>query len=139
MAKQAEVEGKKSILGRLGSDRVETKGKDNENLSTQEAAEDLARQNLLRRIKEMRLFTLDEPDYKLKSADWLKYVCWQPHVHDEIKRQNNRLSNHIDNPLDKLLVSAFELVDVNEAGAVNKILEDAATAHVRQVREYFER
>jgi hypothetical protein len=29
MAKQAEVEGKKSILGRLGSDRVETKGKDN--------------------------------------------------------------------------------------------------------------
>jgi hypothetical protein len=28
-------------------------------------------------------------------------------------------------------------VDVNEAGAANKILEDAATAHVRKVRGYF--
>ena len=28
-------------------------------------------------------------------------------------------------------------MDVNEAGAANKILEDAATAHIRKVRGYF--
>jgi hypothetical protein len=39
--------------------------------------------------------------------------------------------------VDSLLLSAFEFVDVNEAGAANKILEDAATAHVRKVRGYF--
>ena len=39
--------------------------------------------------------------------------------------------------MDSLLLSAFEFVDVNEAGAANKILEDSATAHVRKVRGYF--
>jgi hypothetical protein len=34
-------------------------------------------------------------------------------------------------------LSAFEFIDVNEAGAANKILEDSATAHVRKVRGYF--
>lgn len=47
------------------------------------------------------------------------------------------LSNSIENPIDSLLLSSFEFTDVNEAGAVNKILEDAATAHLRQVRAYF--
>ena len=36
-----------------------------------------------------------------------------------------------------MLLSAFEFIDVNEAGAANKILEDAATAHIRKVRGYF--
>ena len=39
--------------------------------------------------------------------------------------------------MDSLLLSAFEFIDVNEAGAANKILEDSATAHVRKVRGYF--
>ena len=39
--------------------------------------------------------------------------------------------------MDSLLLSAFEFIDVNEAGAANKILEDAATAHVRKVKGYF--
>jgi hypothetical protein len=42
-----------------------------------------------------------------------------------------------ENPIDSLLLSAFEFIDVNEAGAANKILEDSATAHVRKVRSYF--
>jgi hypothetical protein len=54
-----------------------------------------------------------------------------------VKRQNNLLSSGDENPIDSLLLSAFELVDVNEAGAANKILEDAATAHIRKVRSYF--
>jgi hypothetical protein len=58
-------------------------------------------------------------------------------VSDCIKRQNFRLSNFAENPIDSLLLSAFEFIDVNEAGASNKILEDSATAHVRKVRSYF--
>lgn len=48
------------------------------------------------------------------------------------------LSSPHDNPIDSLLLSAFEFFDVNEAGAANKILEDSATAHVRKVRSYLE-
>lgn len=97
---------------------------------------DHTRANLIRRIKEMKFFSLDETDYKLKKADWLKYVCWLPSISDEVKRQNNALSSLDENPIDSLLLSAFEFIDVNEAGAANKILEDAATAHVRKVRGY---
>jgi len=85
----------------------------------------------------MKFFSLDETDYKLKKADWLRYVCWQPTISEEVKRQNSSLSSLAENPVDALLLSAFEFLDVNEAGAANKILEDAATAHVRKVRGYF--
>lgn len=85
----------------------------------------------------MKFFSLDETDYKLLKADWLPYICWEPIVNQCIKRQNNLLSNRIENPIDSLLVSCFEFMDVNEAGATNKILEDAATAHLRKVKTYF--
>ena len=52
-------------------------------------------------------------------------------------RQNFALSSLTTNPVDSLLLSAFEFIDVNEAGAANKILEDSATAHIRKVRGYF--
>jgi len=64
-------------------------------------------------------------------------VCWIPSVSDEVKTQNNSLSSLEENPVDSLLLSAFEFIDVNEAGAANKILEDSATAHVRKVRGHF--
>lgn len=85
----------------------------------------------------MNFFSLDESTYKVKKADWLKYVCWNPTVPDILKRQNHVLSSGDENPIDNLLLSAFEFIDVNEAGAANKILEDSATAHVRKVRGYF--
>ena len=85
----------------------------------------------------MSFFSLDESTYKVKKADWLQYVCWIPSVPDIIKKQNHSLSNIEKNPIDSLLLSAFEFIDVNEAGAANKILEDSATAHVRKVRGYF--
>jgi hypothetical protein len=85
----------------------------------------------------MKLFSLDETDYRLKTADWLQYVCWMPVVNEDVKKQNAVLSNHKQNPIDSLLLSAFEFVDVNEAGATNKILDDASTAHTRKVKNYF--
>lgn len=85
----------------------------------------------------MKFFSLDETEYKLQQADWLRYVCWQPCVSEVLKRSNNLLSSLDENPIDSLLLSAFEFIDVNESGAANKILEDSATAHVRKVRGYF--
>ena len=142
MAEHAETERKKSILGQIGKkDQLQAEG-DQANAKKkaddgQGPAEDIARMNLIRRIKEMEFFTLDETQCKLKRADWLQYVCWQPAVDDVIKRQNNRLSNVEDNPIDALLLSAFEFVDVNENGAANKILADSASAHVSKVKAYF--
>jgi hypothetical protein len=139
MAKQAEIERNKSILGKIGKDQ-----NSNDNLPQGETTgartndeDDFAKANLIRRIKEMKFFSLDETDYKLKKSDWLQYVCWLPNVSDTVKRANFWLSNPDENPIDSLLLSAFEFVDVNEAGASNKILEDSATAHVRKVRNYF--
>lgn len=85
----------------------------------------------------MKFFSLDETEYKLQRADWLRYVCWQPTISEVLKRSNNLLSSVEENPVDSLLLSAFEFIDVNESGAANKILEDSATAHVRKVRGYF--
>jgi hypothetical protein len=91
----------------------------------------------VRRIKELKFFSLDETSFSLKKADWLQYICWFPMISEFLVRQNNILSNQTENPIDSLLVSAFEFVDVNEAGAANKILEDSATSHVKKVRSYF--
>lgn len=85
----------------------------------------------------MNFFSLDVTEYKLKKADWLQYVCWKPTISDVVMRQNFALSSLTTNPVDSLLLSAFEFIDVNEAGAANKILEDSATAHIRKVRGYF--
>ena len=85
----------------------------------------------------MNFFSLDESNFKVKKADWLQYVCWNPSIPDIQKKQNHIFSSMDENPIDSLLLSAFEFIDVNEAGAANKILEDSATAHVRKVRGYF--
>lgn len=139
MARQAEIERSKSILGSLGKESTQSEsaaakaGK----LDSNGDLGDLSKVNLVRRIKEMKFFSLDETAYKLRRADWLHLVCWQPAVSESVKRQNGFLSSPEENPVDSLLLSAFEFIDVNEASASNKILEDAATAHVRKVRGYF--
>lgn len=138
MARQFEIERSKSILGRLGKNGFQVENSMAKKSNSKEQDEqDHARNNLIRRIKEMKIFSLDETDYKLVKADWLPYVCWQPSISDFVKKQNNLLSNKDENPIDSLLLSSFEFTDVNEAGATNKILEDAATAHLRKVKSYF--
>lgn len=85
----------------------------------------------------MRFFSLDATDKVLKDADWLRYICWQPVVPEIIARQNQHLSTEEENPIDSLLQSAFEFVDVNEASAAIKILEESARAHSQKVKSYF--
>ena len=135
MARQAEIERKKSILGQIKSDQPQGEGVTVRAGAAQK--EDVARENLKRRIKEMNFFSLEESNFKVKKADWLEYVCWIPTVQDILIKQNHAMSSVDENPIDSLLLSAFEFVDVNEAGAANKILEDSATAHVRKVRSYY--
>ena len=91
MARQAETERKKSILGHLDSTdhHEEADGKvANTNKSAEEVGEDIARENLIRRIKDLRFFSLDATEATLKTADWLPYVCWQAHVPEVLARQN---------------------------------------------------
>ena len=81
MAKHAETERKKSILGQISNkDQLQAEGEQGNSKKKadngQAQAEDIARANLVRRIKEMEFFTLDETQCKLKRADWLPYVCW---------------------------------------------------------------
>jgi hypothetical protein len=38
------------------------------------------RHNLIRKLKTIEFFSLDETDVRLRRADWLEYVCWQPSV-----------------------------------------------------------
>ena len=34
------------------------------------------RHNLIRKLKTIEFFSLDETDVRLRRADWLEYVCW---------------------------------------------------------------
>ena len=88
MAKQAEVERNKSILGQIKQDQHQPDGAAARpgGEATGDKNEDVARANLIRRIKEMNFFSLDVTEYKLKKADWLRYVCWQPSITEVVKR-----------------------------------------------------
>lgn len=88
IAKQAEIERNKSILGKIGKDQPQAESSQGGqgSGSGEDKSEDIARTNLIRRIKEMRFFSLNETDYSLKRADWLKYVCWEPCVPEIIQK-----------------------------------------------------
>jgi hypothetical protein len=38
------------------------------------------RHNLLRKLKQIEFFSLEESQIKMRRADWLDYICWQPVV-----------------------------------------------------------
>lgn len=48
------------------------------------------------------------------------------------KSQNNLLSSN-DNPIDHLLKGAFDITDVHDQVSVNRILEEAASAHITKI------
>ena len=85
MARQAETERNKSILGQI-KDQPQGEGVAMRANGADGQKEDVARENLKRRIKEMNFFSLDVSTYKVKKADWLQYVCWNPVVSDLIKK-----------------------------------------------------
>ena len=89
MERQSKTERSKSILGKLSKDSHQndnSKAARGANQEANEANVDHARANLIRRIKEMKFFSLEETDYQLKKADWLQYVCWQANISDFVKR-----------------------------------------------------
>ena len=61
---------------------------------------------------------------KLKQCDWLQEVCFEPAHSPTILRQYQYLNQVKD--IDKLLISSFELLDINEVEQVSQILEDSA-------------
>lgn len=84
---------------------------------------------MIRKIKTIEFFSLNETPVKIRRADWLEYVCWEPNVSTFVQKQNHLLSSN-DNDIDHLLKSAFDFTDVNDSTTVNKILEEAAQAHL---------
>lgn len=38
------------------------------------------RHNLLRKLRQIEFFTLEESEVRMRKADWLEYVCWQPAI-----------------------------------------------------------
>ena len=103
-----------------------------ENAEKQFTHEELAKQSLRRKIQTIEFFSLNEYNTKLRKADWLEYVCFEPTVSDTIMRQNQIFSG-VDNPVDTLLKSAFDLTDVQDSVTVNKIMEESASSHIKKI------
>lgn len=119
-------ESKKSIIGRMNNESEEAR-------RANERLQDKAREN---NIPESMFSMEDDAQYKLKRADWLEHVCFEGTVSETLKRQGHYF-NSVEQ-YDSLLESAFNLLDVTEASAVNRILDDSALTHVQraQHRQY---
>ena len=48
--------------------------------------EEFSKQTMLRRLRTIEFFTLDVHQQKLRKADWLAYVCFEPNINDSIAR-----------------------------------------------------
>lgn len=65
------------------------------------------------------------------SAFWIDYVAMTPNEPDWHQKQQALLN--ADNPIDTLLKSGFNFLDVNDLASVNRINEDNATMHMKNV------
>lgn len=54
----------------------------------------------------------------------MPYICFDPQIDTFYESQWVQL--YTDNPSDQILKNSFDFLDVNDASAVNKILDDAA-------------
>ena len=65
---------------------------------------------------------------RLKGAQyWIDYVCLTPTEPEWHKKQQAILSN--DNPIDSLLRSGMNFLDVHDLASVNRLNEDNAILH----------
>lgn len=67
---------------------------------------------------------------KLKMAYWLAYVSFAPNIDAHYKKQSLLFQVQCDS----LLASYFDFLDVNDASAVNKILDDASVLHTQRAQ-----
>ena len=65
---------------------------------------------------------------RLKSCThWLDYIALMPNIPDWLKKQNAILTHK--NPIDSLLRSGMDFLDVNDVASVARIIEDNAILH----------
>ncbi len=68
---------------------------------------------------------------RLKTCSyWIDYVCVFPQIPNHALKQAAYLATN--NPVDSLLRSAINFLDVNDLATVNKILEETARLHQQQ-------
>lgn len=119
MQRISDMESKKSLLGKISAETWQKT-----DLQNQARLEECARDNHLSEA----FFTFERSQYRLKEADWLPHVCFEGNVSEAVKRQSHYF-NSVDQ-YDSLLESAFNFLDVNDLGSVNRILEESANTHV---------
>jgi len=67
---------------------------------------------------------------KLRMAYWLSYISFAPNIDSHYKKQSLLFQAQWDS----LLASYFDFLDVNDASAVNKILDDASILHTQRAQ-----
>lgn len=71
---------------------------------------------------------------RLKSANyWIDYICMLPSEPEWHKKQQAILNNN--NPIDNLVKSGMNFLDVNDLASVNRINEDNAILHQQSVKK----
>ena len=84
----AEQMRKNSILSSLSHETQLRQAEDAmlENAEQAQRDKDFSEQNLLRKIKTIEFFSLNEVKVKMRHADWLEYVCFEPNISETIKQ-----------------------------------------------------
>ena len=88
ISQYSEKQRRNSILGALGYNTQLRKAEDEgiENNIKSESHEEFSEQNLIRKIKTIDFFSLSELKLKLRYADWLDYVCFEPAISEAQKQ-----------------------------------------------------
>ncbi len=71
---------------------------------------------------------------RLKGCgSWIDYVCLEPQIPGYLEKQAAFLSTN--NPIDSLLKSAINFLDVHDLATTNRIIEETARAHQASQKE----
>ena len=73
------------------------------------------------------------PSIKLKKADWIDFICFQPTIDKEQMHQASILS-HENNEIDECLRGMLELLKMQNAQNLIEIMEEIAKSHSGKVR-----
>lgn len=63
----------------------------------------------------------------------MPYICFDATLDPVYEKESLYLNQ--DNPIDSLLKSSFDFLDVNDSSAVNKILDDASIMHAQRAQK----
>jgi len=75
------VQRQKSILGALNVGKTGATESTLKELTENELNKDqFLRYNLVRKLKTIEFFSLNESETRVRRADWLDLVCWNPNI-----------------------------------------------------------